>query len=145
MKTYPISIIIPVYKNYQTFYQYLEINKKFFGGCEVIIMNDYPLENISKQVLEIYPQAKVYNNKKNLGFAGNINKGVKLAKRPYIFLMNSDVILQDDSFKKTIDYFKKDKEIFAVGFAQQEKDGKLVGKNQIYWQKECYIIEKPMI
>ena len=53
MKNHPISIIIPVYKNYEMFYGYLKINKRYFEGCEVIIMNDYPLENITKTVREI--------------------------------------------------------------------------------------------
>lgn len=134
MKQYPISIIIPVYKNYQMFYQYLEINKKFFSGCEIIIMNDYPLENITKQVKKIYQKAFVFNNKKNLGFAGNVNKGVIKSSRKYVFLMNSDVVLKDDSFKKSINYFKKNKKLFAIGFAQLEKDGKVVGSNKGYFK-----------
>ena len=55
MKTYPISIIIPVYKNYEMFFKFLEINKKYFSGCEVIVMNDYPGENITKKTKKIYP------------------------------------------------------------------------------------------
>ena len=78
---YPISIVIPVYKNYEMFYKYLQINKEYFDGCEVIITNDYPPENITKQVKEIYPKAIVINNISNLGFAGNVNKGVLKAKR----------------------------------------------------------------
>lgn len=132
MKKYPISIIIPVYKNYEMFYKYLAVNTKYFDGCEVIIMNDYPLQNITKQIKKIHPQAIVVNNKKNLGFAGNVNKGVKKSTRNYIFLMNSDVVLKDDSFKKSVYYFKKDKKLFAVGFAQKERDGKIVGSNQGY-------------
>lgn len=131
---YPISIIIPVYKNYEMFYSYLEINKKYFDGCEVIIMNDYPQENITKSVKKIYSQAIIHNNKKNLGFAGNVNKGVLKAKRNYVFLLNSDVVLKDNSFLKSLDYFKKDKNIFAIGFAQIEKNGKIVGSNRGYFQ-----------
>lgn len=131
---YPISIIIPVYKNYQMFYKYLQINKKYFTGCEVIIMNDYPQENITKSVKKIYPQAIVHNNKKNLGFAGNVNKGVIKAKRNYVFLLNSDVVLKDNSFLKSLNYFKKDKSLFAIGFAQIEKDRKIVGANIGYFK-----------
>lgn len=131
---YPISIIIPVYKNYEMFYKYLKINKKYFSGCEVIIMNDYPLENITKPVKNIYPQAIIHNNKKNLGFAGNVNKGVLKAKRNFVFLLNSDVVLKDNSFLKSLDYFKKDKDLFAIGFAQIEKDGKIVGANLGYFK-----------
>ncbi len=134
MKKYPISIIIPVYKNYDMFYKYLEINKKYFDGCEVIIGNDFPKENITKYVKRIYKEAVVFNNKKNLGFPGNVNKGVKLAKRPYIFLMNSDVILKNDSFKKSINFFKKNKKLFAIAFSQKEINGQIVGCNQGYFE-----------
>ena len=80
------------------FFKCLEINKKHFDGCEVIIINDYPLENITKRVKRIYLEAVVINNKKNLGFAGNVNRGVLKATRNYVFLMNSDVVLIDNSF-----------------------------------------------
>ena len=134
MKKCPVAIIIPVYKNYQMFYEYLEINKKYFEGCQVIIMNDYPQENINKPVKKIYPQANIINNKINLGFAGNINKGVLKAKKNYVFLMNSDVVLKDNSFLKALEYFKKDRKLFAVGFAQKERDGKIVGANRGYFK-----------
>ena len=134
MKKYPISIIIPVYKNYDMFYRYLEINKKYFEGCEVIVMNDYPQENITKEIKKIIPDAIVFNNNKNLGFAGNVNCGVLKATKNYIFLMNSDVVLKDNSFLKALEYFKKDRKLFAVGFAQIEKDGTIVGANRGYFK-----------
>jgi len=65
---YPVSIIIPVYQNYEIFYNFFEINRKYFEGCEVIVMNDYPEKNINKPVKKIYNEAIVVNNKKNLGF-----------------------------------------------------------------------------
>ena len=134
MKKFPISIIIPVYKNYEMFYRYLEINKKYFEGCEVIVINDYPQENIIKTTTKIIPEAKVFNNKKNLGFAGNVNRGVLKTTRNYIFLMNSDVVLKDNSFLNSLNYFKKDSKLFALGFAQIEKDGKTVGANRGYFE-----------
>ncbi|EKE13699.1 MAG: glycosyl transferase family protein [uncultured bacterium] len=134
MKTYPISIIIPVYKNYDMFFKYLEINEQYFEGCEVIIMNDYPQENINKQVIKIYPKAIVINNKKNLGFASSVNHGVSKSTRNYVFLMNSDVVLKDNSFLNALDYFKRDQKLFAVGFSQIEKDGKIVGVNRGYFK-----------
>jgi len=131
---YPISIIIPVYKNYEMFFKYLEINKKFFSNCEVIIMNDYPGEDIAKPIQKIYSNAIVINNKKNLGFAGNVNQGVIKASRDFVFLMNSDVVLKDDTFLTALKYFKDDNDLFAVGFSQIEQDGKIVGANRAYFQ-----------
>ncbi len=134
MKKQPISIIIPVYKNYDMFYRYLEINKKYFVGCEVIIMNDDRSENITSPIKKIYPEAIVVNNKKNFGFAGNVNRGVLKTKRNYIFLINSDVVLKDGSFLNALNFFKKDKKLFAINFAQIEKDGKIVGANRGYFE-----------
>jgi len=134
MKQYPISIIIPVYKNYEMFFRYFDMNKNYFYGCEVIVMNDYPLQDISSTVKKIYSNTVVINNKKNLGFAGNVNKGVLTAKRNYVFLMNSDVVLRDDSFLKSLEYFKKDKDLFAIGFAQIESNGNIVGSNKGYFK-----------
>ncbi|OGK47815.1 hypothetical protein A2963_03105 [Candidatus Roizmanbacteria bacterium RIFCSPLOWO2_01_FULL_40_13] len=128
-----ISIIIPVYKNYGLFFNNLRNNQKYFAGCEVIIMNDYPQEKIAKKVKEIIPKAVAVDNKKNLGFANNINSGVKRAKGEYVLLLNSDVILKDDSFKKTVEQFKQDNKVFALSFAQYESDGKLVGGNRGYF------------
>lgn len=130
----PISIIIPVYKNFSLFFQNLKRNKKYFDKCEIIIINDFPNKSIASEVKKIIPQVKIIENKKNLGFAGSVNIGIKNSKRPYFFLINSDVILKDDSFKKTINYFKKDKKLFAIGLAQKEKDGKIVGANFGYFQ-----------
>jgi len=131
---YPVSIIIPVYKNYEMFFKFLEINKKYFDGCEVIVMNDYPEENISKQVKLIYTETIVINNKQNHGFAGNVNRGILNSTRDYVFLMNSDVVLKDNSYLNSLKHFKLDKDLFAVGFSQIEKDGKTVGANRAYFQ-----------
>lgn len=116
------------------FFKYLEINKKFFSNCEVIIMNDYPGEDIAKPIQKIYSNAIVINNKKNLGFAGNVNQGVIKASRDFVFLMNSDVVLKDDTFLTALKYFKDDNDLFAVGFSQIEQDGKIVGANRAYFQ-----------
>jgi GT2 family glycosyltransferase len=134
MKKYSTSIVIPVFKNYQMFYKNLENNKKYFYGCEVIVMNDYPKEKITSFVKKILPTAKVFNNKKNLGFAGNVNLGVEKSTGNYTMLLNSDVILKDDSFLKSLEYFRKDKKLFAIGFAQIEQDGKIVGANRGFFK-----------
>lgn len=134
MKKSPISIIIPVYKNYEMFFKFFEINKKYFENCEVIVMNDYPQENITKPVKKIFADAIVINNKKNLGFAGNVNRGILKSTRNYVFLLNSDVVLKDNSYLNSLKYFKLDKNLFAVGFAQTEEGGKIVGSNRAYFK-----------
>jgi GT2 family glycosyltransferase len=48
-------------------------------------------------------------------------------------LLNSDVVLKNESFKLGLNHFKKNNKLFAVSFAQKERNGSIVGKNKIFW------------
>ncbi len=127
-----ISVVIPVYKKKEMFLKNLKHNFSYLQDIEIIIVNDYPGESLKKD-LEVI-NAILVENKTNLGFGGAVNVGVEKASNNFVLLLNSDVVLHDDSFKKALIYFKKNKKLFAVSFAQKEKDGTTVGKNIIYWQ-----------
>lgn len=127
-----ISTIIPVYKKTDTFLKNLNINYKHLKETEIIIVNDDPKISI-RSLLHDY-KLKLIENTKNLGFGGAINKGVKSSSNKYIFLLNSDVVLKNDLFKNSVKLFNEEKNLFAISFAQSEKDSQIVGKNSIYWK-----------
>lgn len=125
-----ISVIIPSYKNMGMLIKNLKHNLPYLSDCEVIVVNDDPGNSISNDLKDF--KVKLIENSENLGFGGAVNTGVKYANGKYIMLLNSDVILESDSFKKSLNHFKQDK-VFAVSFAQIEKNEQVVGKNSIYW------------
>lgn len=126
------STIIPVYKKTDIFIKNLKINYPFIKETEIIIVNDDPETSI-KNFLKNY-KVELIENTKNLGFGGAVNKGVRSSSNKYIFLLNTDVVLKNDQFKNSIKLFGEDKKLFAIGFAQTEKDSQIVGKNSIYWK-----------
>ncbi len=126
-----ISVVIPVYKKIPDFIKNLKTNIEFLKDCEIIVVNDDPTESLASYLLD-FKQIILIENKQNLGFAPTVNVGFAQVKNPYVLLLNSDVVLEDNTFKKALEHFK-DKTVFAVSFAQKEKDGTLVGKNTIYW------------
>jgi GT2 family glycosyltransferase len=97
------------------------------------VVNDDPSESI-KTILKDLPNITIIENEKNLGFGPTVNKGVKVATGDYILLLNSDVLLYDDTYKKSFRYFT-DNLVFAVSFAQKEASDQIVGKNKIFWHK----------
>jgi GT2 family glycosyltransferase len=129
-----ISVVIPIYKNKELFLRNLNHNLPFLKNCQIIIVNDDPEKSWQNELKKI-SDVILIENAKNLGFGQSINIGVGRAKNDYIMLLNSDVILNDESYKATISLFNNNKNLFAIGFAQKEKDGSIVGKNQIYWSK----------
>jgi len=128
-----ISVVIPQYKGKEKLYKNLTVNLPYLKGCEVLVVNDYPDVPLTEEMAKLFPSVTVIENKKNLGFAGAVSVGIETAKYPYIFLLNNDVILKDDSYLSALTHFKEDKNLFAVSFKQIEKNGGHVGRNKIYW------------
>lgn len=129
-----ISVIIPTYKNKEMLLRNLQHNLPFLVDCEVILVNDYPEESLVED-LKQFPQVKLIENEKNLGFGPTVNNGVESAKNPYVLLLNNDVLLSGNFYVKALSHFEKDATLFAVSFAQKEKDGAIVGKNRMYWEQ----------
>ncbi len=130
-----ISIIIPVYKNKEEFLNNLQKNLKFLKNKEIIIVNDNPQESLKKDINLIDKKIFLIENKKNLGFAKSINLGVKKADNPYVILLNSDVVIKNINFEGLIKKFQTNSKLFAIAFAQIEKNEEIIGKNIIYLQK----------
>ncbi|MFH1827244.1 MAG: glycosyltransferase family 2 protein [bacterium] len=127
-----ISVIIPVYKKTEEFIKNIKSNLPFLRETEIIVINDDPKLSIKKYLKDL--PIKLYENKKNLGFGGSVNKGVGLSKNKYVFLLNSDVLLNNNSYKNVLKLFRSDKDLFAVSFAQTEKNNEIVGKNNVFWK-----------
>ncbi len=128
-----ISVIIPTYKNKGQFLENLKHNLIFLKGCEIVIINDNPEQSLIKE-LKKYKNIVLIENDKNLGFGLAVNIGVQKAKNNLVMLLNDDVILNDESYKKTITVFKKNPKLFGISFSQKEKNGLIVGKNKIFWK-----------
>jgi GT2 family glycosyltransferase len=126
-----ISIVIPTYKNKEQLLQNLSANLSFLKECEIIVVNDYPQDNLSE--LSKFKNIKLIHNEKNLGFGQSVNRGVHAALHKYVMLLNSDVVLHDDSFQRAEILFS-DSNLFAVSFLQHERNEHMVGKNTLFWK-----------
>jgi GT2 family glycosyltransferase len=129
-----ISVVIPHYKGKEKLYVNLKHNIPFLQGCEIIVVNDYPEVPLTSEMSELFPEVKVIENEKNLGFAGAVTVGISSVKNTFVFLLNNDVLLNDNSFQNAVSHFEKDKKLFAVSFRQTEKNGSFVGRNSIFWK-----------
>lgn len=133
-----ISVIIPTYKNKAILLKNLRHNVSYLKDCEIIVVNDDPEESLKSNLKE-FKNINLIENKKNLGFGTSVNRGIGRTKNKLVMLINSDVVLNNMSYQIAINHFKKNPTLFAVGFAQKEKDGTIVGKNQTYWQKGMFM------
>ena len=132
-----VSVIIPTYKNTELLIKNLHKNLPYLKDCEIIIVNDDPTTSLKKE-LKQFEKIKLIENKKNLGFGESINQGVKIAQGDYLLLLNNDVVLSNNNYQLTINHFRNNYSLFAVSFAQEEKNNQVVGKNRLFWHKGFY-------
>jgi GT2 family glycosyltransferase len=140
-----ISVIIPVYKQKEVFLANLATNLRFLIDQEIIIVNDDPQTLIRSEVIELFikhswPSSKyqLVEHTENQGFSRSVNDGVSAATGDYVLLLNTDVTLYDRKWEKSVQYLETHPQTFAVGFAQRERNGALVGRNAIYFKSGLF-------
>ncbi len=107
-----ISVIIPNYngknlleQNLPFVFQALETS--YITDFEVIVSDDCSKDD-SIDYLKTNYQNKIIllENPKNVGFAGNVNRGIFKAQKDLVFILNSDVQLTENYFIHLLKYFE---------------------------------------
>ena len=63
-------------------------------SIEVIVVDNASAQDEATIIEERYPQVKIIRSKKNLGFAGGNNLGIKAAQGKYLLILNNDTLLK---------------------------------------------------
>lgn len=126
-----VSVIIINYNTYELTCQCIHsvLAKTQGVSYEIILVDNGSDEKITKPFDEMFPDVKYIKSKKNLGFAGGNNLGIKNATCSTILLLNSDTELINDAISIA---FKKLSENTNIGVVS----GKLLGYDGTV-QKQC--------
>ncbi|MCI1720509.1 MAG: glycosyltransferase family 2 protein [Bacteroidales bacterium] len=71
--------------------------------CEIIVVDNNKKSGELELIKKKYPNITSIQNPDNSGFAAGNNLGISKANGDYLFFINNDVQLRDDSFKYLID------------------------------------------
>ena len=116
MKSPKISVLMPVYNAEKFLKEAIDsILNQTFKDFEFLIINDASTDN-SKKISLFYkdPRIKYFENKKNLGVAKTLNKGLRLAKGKYIARMDADDISLPNRFKLQYEKLKIDRNLVII-------------------------------
>jgi GT2 family glycosyltransferase len=73
---------------------------------EIIVVDNNSTDDSSTAIKSTFSDVIVISNKLNTGFSEANNQGIKTAKGNYLFLLNPDTYLTDDSICKAIEFVK---------------------------------------
>lgn len=74
---------------------------------EFIVVDNGSVEDEAAELQTSYPFIKTIRSERNLGFAGGNNLGLLHASGLYLFFLNNDTYIQDDSISRLIDIMKQ--------------------------------------
>lgn len=90
----PPAVIVPIYNAAKEFEDCLRTLMQHSGrGCRIILIDDASPDPQIGEILESYsnvPSVEVHRNATNLGFTRTVNRGIELAGRSDVILLNSD-------------------------------------------------------
>lgn len=138
-KNQKISVVIPVYNSSKTINRCIEsVFNQTYNEIIVICIDDASSDESLKKLFTLqkkYGSEKiiVISNKKNLGIAKSLNKGLSLANTKYTARIDAD------------DWWEKTKIAKQVKFLEQNQDYKIIGCNYINYngniEKKVYTRE----
>lgn len=99
-----LSSITSVYR-YTTHYHF-----------EIIVVDNASKDNSVSEIKQNFPEVKIIQNKKNIGFGRANNLGLQIAKGNYILFLNTDTYLEEPAIDNLLNEMKK-KEYQKVAIA----------------------------
>jgi GT2 family glycosyltransferase len=114
-----ISIVIPNYNGAHLMKEYLPsvINAIHYSNIEyeIIVIDDASKDNSVSLIKNQYPEIQIICNQKNLGFSKTCNLGIIKAQKDLIFLLNTDVALEQNYFENQFKYFENPNTFGVMG------------------------------
>lgn len=113
-----VSVIIVNYNTKEltknTIYSVIEKTKEL--NYEIILVDNNSIDGSVEFLEKKYKNKVIFiKNEKNLGFGKANNKGIKIAKGKYVFLLNSDTLLLNNAIKILFDYMEKNENCGICG------------------------------
>lgn len=92
---------------------------------EIIVVDNGSKDGSVSAIKKEFPEIELIVNKKNRFFAAGYNQIIKVANGEYFMMLNSDTRLENNAFKRMLDFMKKNKTSACEGL-EIKPDGKLI-------------------
>ena len=129
-----VSVLMPVYNGERYVREALDsILQQSFSGFEFIIINDGSTDHSAK-IVQSYddPRIRYFENEQNIGLTRSLNRGLSLARAPYVARMDADDVSLPQRLARQIDFLDTHPKVGVVGSAVQFIDER--GKAYRMWR-----------
>jgi len=112
------SFIVPTYNDSEYLKRTIDsiYNSYPNDKLEIFVVNDNSTDNTSEilKKLKLKYNINIIENEKNMGKVESINNAFRFTKNELLFLVDSDIILDNKTIKKLLSHFEYNKKVGAV-------------------------------
>lgn len=121
------SIIIVAYNSCDFIPACLKSVREACKGIDsqIIVLDNGSKEPILPEIRDYFPDVLWIDSKENLGFGKGCNLAEKSATKPYLFFINPDTLISEDSFREMLKFMNEHPEAGTVGCRILNEDGSL--------------------
>jgi N-acetylglucosaminyl-diphospho-decaprenol L-rhamnosyltransferase len=122
-----VSCIIPNYNHKQLLHECVYSIYNTIGNVsyEIIIVDNASTDGGAEYITKTFPDIIWAQNDTNVGYAKAVNHGVMLSKGDFIFLLNNDVKLIENTTEKLVDFLIENPNVEAVAPLLYYPDGRI--------------------
>ena len=134
-----ISVVMPAYNSEKFIANAIKsVINQTYTDWECLIVNEYGGDDGTASIVEEFaakdPRIRLIQNRRKLGLAESINKGIRLSKGEYIARLDTDDTSHPDRLRKQIDFMDTYSDIGVLGTWQHH-----YGKSDwIHAPARCY-------
>ncbi|MCC6684153.1 MAG: glycosyltransferase [Bacteroidia bacterium] len=127
-----LSVIIVNYNVKHFLEQALHSVRKACAGidAEVWVVDNRSVDGSVEMVQQKFPEVKLIANRENLGFSKANNQAILQSAGRYILLLNPDTVVEEDTFKKVIDFMDRTPDAGAVGVKMIDGKGNFLPESK---------------
>ena len=83
------------------------LKKSTYPNLEILVVDNISSDDSQKKCKERFPDIKLIQNNKNLGYCGGNNVGIKEAKGTFVVILNPDTIIEPNCINELISAYNK--------------------------------------
>lgn len=101
-----------------------------FARVEILVIDNNSVDGSEEMMHEKFPQIPYIMNKQNLGFSKANNQGMRMAQGEFVLLLNPDTVVEELTFRKTIDFMNEHPDAGGLGVRMLDGRGKFLPESK---------------
>jgi GT2 family glycosyltransferase len=100
------------------------------ADIETVMVDNNSSDGSVEMTRRLFPEVKVIANKDNKGFSKANNQAIRLSKADYVLLLNPDTLVEEDTFKKCIEFMDEHPNSGGLGVKMVDGKGQFLAESK---------------